>query len=155
VPDAGQDNAGRLYLNSAKYLKVGQSLWVDHLFARPVLNGTYSFHASVSAYAEFWNNSFWMAQDTNSQKVSHHQIWHTFIQESLCLVATASNTSLILPDNSDIKSVMHHAFDILGERGIITPGHTHSCSECTHPYKATADVITGDDPAALLGQDEN
>jgi hypothetical protein len=154
-PDAGQDDAERLYLNLAKYLKVGQALWVDRLFARAVLNGTYSFHASVSAYAEFWNNSFWAAQDTNSRKISRRQIWHTFVQESLCLVATASNTSLILPDGSDIKSVTHHAFETLGQNGIIAPGQAHGCSECTHPYKATTDVITGDDPAALLGQDEN
>ena len=30
----------------------------------------------------------------------------------------------------------------------------HQCSECTQPYKRVADVITGDDPAALVGVDE-
>ena len=29
------------------------------------------------------------------------------------------------------------------------------CQECTQPYKRTADIITGDDPAALGGMDEN
>ncbi|KAF8991083.1 hypothetical protein BDQ17DRAFT_1255213, partial [Cyathus striatus] len=31
----------------------------------------------------------------------------------------------------------------------------HSCSKCTHKYKATADVITSDDNAAVVGIDEN
>ena len=43
----------KLYLNSAKYLKVGQSLYVDHSFSKAVLNGVYHFHASTSAFAEF------------------------------------------------------------------------------------------------------
>jgi hypothetical protein len=42
-----------LYLNSAKYLKVGQSLWVDQSFSGTVINATYSFHASSAAFAEF------------------------------------------------------------------------------------------------------
>jgi hypothetical protein len=155
VSDAGQDDTKKLYSNSAKYLKVGQSLWVDRIFAQAVLNGKYSFHASASAYAEFWNNSFWAAQDTSSRKVSRRQIWHTFIQESLRLVASASNMSLVLPDDLDINSVTHQAFEKLEKSGVITQGYSHSCSECTHPYKSTADVITGDDPAALVGQDEN
>ena len=48
----------RVYLNNAKYLKVGQSLWVARIFSNTVLNGMYSFHASASAFMEFWNNSF-------------------------------------------------------------------------------------------------
>jgi hypothetical protein len=31
----------------------------------------------------------------------------------------------------------------------------HSCSKCTHKYKETADRVTDDDPAAVLGVDEN
>jgi len=38
----------RVYLNSAKYLKVGQSFWIDRVFSNAVLNGMYSFHASAS-----------------------------------------------------------------------------------------------------------
>ena len=47
----------KLYLNSAKYIKVGQSVWVDRVFSNAVVNAMYSFHASASAYVEFWNNS--------------------------------------------------------------------------------------------------
>ena len=60
----------RFYLNSAKYLKVGQSLWVDRSFSGAVINATYSFHASSAAFAEFWNDSFWSIQETSSRKLS-------------------------------------------------------------------------------------
>ena len=69
----------RIYLNSAKYLKVGQSIWVDRVFSNAVVNGMYSFHASASAYREYWNNSFGVDK---SFKLSHHHIWQAFIQES-------------------------------------------------------------------------
>jgi CxC5 like cysteine cluster associated with KDZ transposases len=52
------DKYTKVYLNNAKYLKVGQALWVDWVFAGGVVNGMYSFHASAAAYTEYWNNSF-------------------------------------------------------------------------------------------------
>jgi len=52
----------RLYLNSARYFKVGTKTWVDHTFASAVVNGMYNFHASTSAFVEFWNMSFRPAQ---------------------------------------------------------------------------------------------
>jgi hypothetical protein len=51
--------------------------------------------------------------------------------------------------------VTKQAFSILGENGIICAADQHTCGECTQPYKKTADIITGDDPAALVGIDEN
>ena len=48
----------RLYINNARYLKVGQNLWVDRSFSKAVMNGMFSFHASSQAYTQFWNNSF-------------------------------------------------------------------------------------------------
>lgn len=39
--------------------------------------------------------------------------------------------------------------------GIIKCADEHSCPECTHPYKAAPDVILHDDPAAIIGIDEN
>jgi len=48
----------RIYLNNAKYLKIGQSLYIDQVFSNAVINGIYSFHASTVVYAEFWTNSF-------------------------------------------------------------------------------------------------
>ena len=43
----------------------------------------------------------------------------------------------------------------MGENGIIHAADQHTCQECTQPYKRRADIITGDDPAALVGMDEN
>ena len=51
--------------------------------------------------------------------------------------------------------VTKEAFVQLGDNGVISATKNHSCSECTHEYKETADRITGDDPAAVLGVDEN
>ena len=38
---------------------------------------------------------------------------------------------------------------------MICAADQHKCQECTQPYKKTADIIIGDDPAALVGIDEN
>jgi hypothetical protein len=62
---------------------------------------------------------------------------------------------LELPEGLTINEVTKHAFKILGEEGIIRNADQHSCSECTHPYKSTADRIVNNYPAALLGVDEN
>ena len=69
----------RIYLNSAKYLKVGQSSWVDRVFSNAVINGMYSFHASASAYREYWNNNFGADK---SFELSCCHIWQAFVQES-------------------------------------------------------------------------
>jgi hypothetical protein len=144
----------KFYLNSAKYLKVGQGLWVDRIFSGAVINGTYSFHASSASFAEFWNDSFWSTQEL-MRKITRRQIWHTYVQESIRRVAKSSGHLLELQDGLPIEEVTKHAFLALGEEGVIRSAENHFCSECTHDYKKTADRITGDDPAALLGVDEN
>jgi len=52
-----------------------------------------------------------------------------------------------------IQEVTKQAFVQLGNNGVIKCAQNHSCSECTHKYKETADRITADDPAAVLGVD--
>jgi hypothetical protein len=145
----------KVHLNAAKYLKVGQSTWVDRAFSSAVLNGMYSFHASSSAYMEYWNDSFWAAQEVHARKLSRRQIWHTFVQESMRMVASASNTNIILQDGLPIDQVVQEVFHILGENGLIRSADQHACSECTHQFKQVADMITGDDPAAIVGVDED
>ena len=62
----------------------------------------------------------------------------------------------MLPDGLPINDVTKSAFELLGDKGHIWAAHTHECPECTQPYKATADtLLTGEDPAALVGEDEN
>lgn len=142
-------------MNEAKYLKAGQNLWVDRIFSAAVVNSVYSFHASVSAFAEFWNDSFLSMQTSNIRKLSRRQIWHTFVQESVRHVAQASGIMLEQPDAISIENVTRHAFTALGSNGVIRSADKHSCTECTHQYKKTADIITGEDPAAIVGIDEN
>ena len=60
-----------------------------------------------------------------------------------------------LADGLPIDDVTRHAFNLLGENGVIRSAENHFCSECTQDYKETADRITGDDPAAVIGVDEN
>ena len=152
-----QGHRRKLYLNDAKYLKVGQSIWVDRTFSASVLNGVYHFHASSQAYTLFWNESYWLNQNTKSRKVSRRQVWHTFVQDTIRRVAKSygHGQNLELPDNLPIDKVTKHAFSILGEQGIIRSAQNHFCPECTHEYKDSADVIIDDDPAALLSIDEN
>jgi hypothetical protein len=53
-----QNTFKQVYLNSAKYLKIGQSLWADRGFATSAINAMYNFHSSASAYSEYWNNTY-------------------------------------------------------------------------------------------------
>jgi hypothetical protein len=134
-------------LNSAKYLKVGQNLWVDRLFSNGVVNGMYSFHASAAAYKEYWNDSFWKQQSNQVKPISRRQVWQAFTQETIRSIAAASNYDLILSDNLNIDEVTKEAFFILGNNGLITAANNHSCSECTHEYKRTADTLPGENGA--------
>ena len=43
----------RIYLNLAKYIKIGQRVWVDRSFSNAVVNGMYSFHGSAAAYTDY------------------------------------------------------------------------------------------------------
>jgi hypothetical protein len=83
------------------------------MFSAAVLNGTYHFHASFAAFAEFLNTSFWSTQHTASRKVSQHQIWQAFVQESVRMVASKSGLNVELPDRLHIDEVTKHSFNIL------------------------------------------
>jgi hypothetical protein len=67
----------------------------------------------------------------------------------------ASEINLELQDGLAIDDVTRQAFSILGENGLIHAADQHKCQECTQPYRKTADIITEDDPAALVGMDKN
>ena len=143
----------RTFLNEAQYLKIGQALWVDRVFSKSVLSGVYNFHASTNAYAQFWNDSF-LGHEAETQ-ILCHQVWQAFVQESIRLVATISHFDLELQNNLNIGEVVKHAFKKLGENGLIGAANDHTCHECVQPYRATAQWITEDDPAAMVGVDEN
>ena len=78
-PSGMLGQADRVYLNSAKYIKIGQNIWVDRSFSSAVLSGVYNFHASTAAYTEFCNNSFLTSQSSHAKRVSRRQIWQAFV----------------------------------------------------------------------------
>jgi CxC5 like cysteine cluster associated with KDZ transposases/CxC6 like cysteine cluster associated with KDZ transposases len=153
-PGTKKKNPARVYLNSAKLLKVGQQIWVDRTFSHAVLNATYNFHGSTSAFVAFWNMSF--GSEQSLRKISRRHVWQAFVQESVRKVASVCGFDLEVPDNLPIDEVTKQAFSILGEKGIIRSANNHTCSECTHDYKSVADVIPEiNDPAGMIGVDEN
>ena len=133
--DRSTDNPQRVYLNSAKYLKVGQSVWVDRVFSNAVVNGIYSFHASASAYMEFWNNSYASLNPESTCFITRRIIWQSFVQESIRNISLASHQHLTLSDTLSIDEVTQEAFTQLGNNGVIGVASGHECSECTQPYR--------------------
>ena len=77
-----------VFINSACYLKIGSSLWVDWVFSNALLSGMYNFHASANAYTQFWNDSFGAV--SIPCKLSCRQIWQAFVQESIQSIAEMS-----------------------------------------------------------------
>src|ERR1700728_233583 len=71
------------------------------------------------------------------------------------MVAKSSGVTVEMENDIPIAQVTKKAFIQLGDNGVIKCAQNHSCSQCTHEYKETADRITDDDPAAVLGIDEN
>ena len=133
-------------MNSARYLKVGQNTWVDREFSNSVLNGIYNFHASAAAYTKYWNNSFGIAQ----VKITRHQVWQAFVQESIRTISAASNFHLELKDGLSIEDVILEAFLHLGDNRFIQTAQEHACSECTQAYKRTADTIPNSNAESVL-----
>jgi hypothetical protein len=146
-----QTKLKRVYLNSAKYMKVGKRLWVDRLFSTSTINAMYNFHASAYAYAEYWNNTF----GTESTSVTRAQIWQAFVQQSVRTIAEESKIDVEFDDALNIKEVTTAAFSLLGENGIICAADKHACDECTQKHRKTSDVVdvVFDDPAAVVGVD--
>ena len=113
----------------------------------------YNFHASANAFMQYWNDQNSIS-DSNFQ-IMRRQVWQAFVQESIRTIASAKKTNLELKDNLTIEEFAGEAFAMLGDAGIIEPAKDHSCSQCSQPFKATADFMTNEDPAAVIGVDEN
>jgi hypothetical protein len=140
----------RLYLNSAVYIKVGQSLWVDRLFTSAVMSGIYNFHASPTTYAQFWNVLY-----DSVKKVGRRHIWQAFVQESLRMQAAESKENFIIEDGLPIDDVTREAFTCLGNNGVITGAMQHVCNECTQKYREQSATNTAaTDPSAVVGMED-
>ena len=128
----------KIYLNSAKYIKVGHHIWVDRPFSNAVVNGMYSFHASAAAYTDYWNNTFGQVNLEYSAKLNRHHIWQAFVQESIRTIAADQNVYLELNENLPIDEVTKAAFTALGQDGVIYAANGHTCAECTQSYRPSA-----------------
>lgn len=125
-------------LNAAKYLKIGQNLWVDRKFSTAVMNGIYHLHASISGWANYFNDTY----SNDRVKLSHRQVWAAFVQESTRQASELSEIDFVIPDVASIDEVTEKAFAVLGNDGRIQPAKDHACSECSQPYRATSDSNT-------------
>ena len=143
----------KVYLNSAKYIKIGHNLWVDRKFTSAVMNGVYHFHASTAAYTEFWNNVF-CDEISSTGRVSHRQIWQAFVQESIRFMGSMSDINLTLRDNLPIDEVTKEAYHVLGEGGLIRAANGHACDECTQKYRRTSNPRVENDESATVEMDE-
>ncbi len=101
--DNGQTH--EVFINSARYLKIGSRIWVDRIFSNAVLGGMYNFHASANAYMQYWNQSF-----GSSIILSQRHIWQAFVQESIQLVAQAANIDFEAERNLNIHKVSYWLF---------------------------------------------
>ncbi|KIM36123.1 hypothetical protein M413DRAFT_78620, partial [Hebeloma cylindrosporum] len=114
----------------------------------------YNFHASASAFTQFWNDC---ASVTSSDiRVTRRLVWQAFVQESIRTIASSKRINLNLREDLNIHEVVTQAFAKLRKTEIIEPGRKHSCSECTQAYKHTTNFMANEDPAAVIGAgDEN
>ncbi len=100
----------------------------------------YSFHASAAAYTEYWNNTFGQIDLEHSAKLDRKHIWQAFVQESIRTIAADLNVYLELNENLPIHEVTKEAFAALGKNGLIYAADNHTCSECTQPYRPSANT---------------
>ena len=76
----------------------------------------YSFHASASAYIDYWNSAFGQINLDNLATLSWQLIWQAFVQESLRTTAADQDVDLKLNDMLPINDVTREAFSVLGQR---------------------------------------
>lgn len=94
-----------VFINSAHYLKIGASIWVDRVFSNAILGGMYNFHASSNAYMQYWNECF-----GTSINLSRRQIWQAFTQESIRSIADASGVDFEAKRELDIDNVCYPSY---------------------------------------------
>ncbi|KAF6743978.1 hypothetical protein DFP72DRAFT_858131 [Ephemerocybe angulata] len=132
VKNEETDEYDRRHLNGARYLKIGRELWADRTFSNSILCATYSFYSSTSAFMDFWNKSVGHGAGV---KISHRQVWHAYILESLRMIAGDQGVDLVLPDHYNIDQITAAAYDHLGADGVIKAAEGHACDECSHPQR--------------------
>jgi len=87
----------RIYLNSAKYLKVGQSVWVDRVFSMLWLMECTVFMHQLQ-HIQNMEHSFGVFAEDKPLELTRRQIWHAFVQESTRTIAASAGINLELND---------------------------------------------------------
>ncbi|KAJ8689060.1 hypothetical protein PTI98_013123 [Pleurotus ostreatus] len=114
-----------LYLNNAKYLKVGKSVWADRTVSGAIVNANYSFHASTAAITKFWNFSF-VKPSGGTFKLGRRQVWKAFVEESIRQMAKFNKCQIVFEDNLSINALVAAAYIELGDNGVIRSAEGHS-----------------------------
>ncbi|KAF9470336.1 hypothetical protein BDN70DRAFT_902190, partial [Pholiota conissans] len=133
TPENGQTQ--EVFINSARYLKIGDHIWIDRVFSNAVLGGMYNFHASASAYMQYWNECF----GSSTLQLSRRHIWQAFTQKSIRSIAQAKDVDFEAERELHIDKLVDLAFQTLGDEGRMPLAKEHSCSECTKPRKPQPD----------------
>jgi hypothetical protein len=104
-PDASSPQRAKFYLNDARFLQIGQSIWADRIFTRSILQAIYTFHGSANTCMLFWNRSF-ARTGPRTRTLSRRQIWETFTQESIRTVAQSQKRDFTLPATAKNEVVL-------------------------------------------------
>jgi len=72
----GQTVTQEVFLNSARYLKLGSNLWAERVFSHAVYGAMYHFHASASAFMHYWNDCF--GKHSKLSTLGQKHIWQAF-----------------------------------------------------------------------------
>ncbi|KAF9521859.1 hypothetical protein CPB83DRAFT_778003 [Crepidotus variabilis] len=113
----------------------------------------YNFHASANAYMMFWNHGYGSSSASSRADLGRRHIWQAFVQESIRMVAAASDRTLETQQNIPIEDLTKFAFDSLGDEGKVCLAEGHDCSECTKPYRTGIEEDTeveGAEPVKMI-----
>lgn len=122
-----------LFLNNARYVKIGQNLWADRNFSRSVIHAMHDLHASASGYRNFFAHAY----GNDSLKLFRRHIAAAFVQESTRGISQESGIEYSFQAKTTMKvdEITHDAFRKLGNDGVIHLAETHSCDECLQPFR--------------------
>lgn len=114
------------YINSAHFLKIGQTIWTTWEFANMILQAMYSFHGSAATIMDFYNR----ISSSGKFQVTRRHIWQAFAQISIRLISEHTKRKFTLPSRADPKRLLDEAYSQLGNQGVICL--SHYCDACTH-----------------------
>lgn len=103
--ESSSQTRAQFYINGARYLKIGQSVWADRKFTSSVMQATYTFHGSANTYMQYWNRSF---SNTGHIKklLSRRHIWEALTQESIRMISASLKSDFTIPSAMGNRAVL-------------------------------------------------